>query len=312
MLSAAMNNAAGNGPLPEYRNDIFEQASVLHQNANVLQDVARHVSMTDNRRVVLNAGYLNHKQSVARGLGYNADTFMITGVVNGFVVDTPNGGICSLALAAAYADTSAKHKGKCSISGNKFKEKTFLVGPCITYKLSMLEVDASLLYGYTKYDALRAFGFVGVWVDAHNSSYKGDSLHGKLMVSYTIPYSSFVVQPQVGIANDHITQKGHKFRSDDAALDVKRQKLDFLTVFTGVRVSTDTLMNGRLKPYVFIGFTQDVHRHADVAKKVKASYGPVSAPINAVSYPGKRWHLMTSAGIEFMATDAISVDVSYH
>lgn len=190
MLSAAMNNAAGNGPLPEYRNDIFEQASVLHQNANVLQDVARHVSMTDNRRVVLNAG--------------------------------------------------------------------------------------------------------------------------KLMVSYTIPYSSFVVQPQVGIANDHITQKGHKFRSDDAALDVKRQKLDFLTVFTGVRVSTDTLMNGRLKPYVFIGFTQDVHRHADVAKKVKASYGPVSAPINAVSYPGKRWHLMTSAGIEFMATDAISVDVSYH
>ncbi len=292
----------------EYRDDIFEQVSVLRQNVRALQNIARNIGATDTYSVMLNAGYLNHKQSIARGLGYNADTFMITGIASSAAIGTPNGGVCSLALAVAYADTLAKYKGSYSASGNKFKEKTFLVGPCATYKSGALEIDASLMYGHTKYRSSRLLP-IGNNVRMNTS---GNSLHGQVVASYTIPYSGLIIQPQVGINYDHVTQKGHQFRNNGAVLDVKNRKLDFLSAFAGVRIDMLTFSEEEMKPYVFIGFAQDIRRHNNVAKKANITGGQNAGPVDVISYPGSRGHLMTSVGVEFQLFDNAGIDVSYH
>ncbi|MDE6431944.1 MAG: autotransporter outer membrane beta-barrel domain-containing protein, partial [Opitutales bacterium] len=296
------------------RNDVFEQTNILRQNANIVLSLIEKFNSTDNRRVIVDAGYLNHKQSVARGLGYSADAFIITGVLNSGSICTLNDGALSLALAASYSDTSADYKGDCAKHGNKFKEKTFLVGPCITYKSEKLRVDASLLYGHTKYNVSRSFpqGAPAVWSNARNSSYNGNSLHGQILMSYILPYSSFSIQPQVGLQYDHITQKAHKLWDGTQDLAIKHQKLDFLNIFAGVRASMDSqLMGGHLKPYVFVGIGKDVHTHSDIAKTA-STVGNNPQTINLVSYRGNRGYLMTSAGVEWSVSDEINVDVAYH
>ncbi len=170
-----------------------------------------------------------------------------------------------------------------------------------------VDVRLGTLFGGTGTNITRSILFPG-FVQQVRSNASGDVVQGFGEIGYRIPVSLGLLEPVFGGAAIHIDQGGFTEQGAGAALRGVARGYDLETTTLGVR--------GEFAPFgdlaiVGRGFLGWRHAFGDVNPTALLAFTAGSTPFAVAGAPLDRDALVSEAGLDYRATSAITLGVSY-
>jgi outer membrane autotransporter protein len=162
-------------------------------------------------------------------------------------------------------------------------------------------------YAWNDIDVSRTIGFPG-FADGTHASYDGWTALAFAELGYEVDMGSVQSEPFVGVSLLRLHADGFQEEGGPAALTGYAQDQDLSTTIVGVRVEAGLREDLPLTVRGLLGWR---HSYGDVAPEMQLAFAGGESPFTVQGTPVDRDALVAQAGLDWQASDAISLGIAY-
>jgi uncharacterized protein YhjY with autotransporter beta-barrel domain len=300
-----------------FRNPFFENTGVVRENTDAVSNtIIKRIDGILNKpspkkkRAWMNGGYLNHCQKEMKGLGYDADTFLLS-------IGAGYKGSNSLSfldryiigIFSSYANTFVDYGGSESLKGDKTKQDSLVFGYYSGYGIKRWTGFSSSLISITKHKnslSMHSGNDLYSQLEKINAcTFCGHSTRTDIGLSYKYPFKQLIIEPMAFLKYGSAAQKKHS----NGTLSLPKQKSEYLQSIVGIRLEMPVEIRlYKINPHFFIGFARDMHRHNNIPTAVN---DPQGNQVHQTLFERDRNSMMTEVGLSMLIKDTMDADISY-
>ena len=170
-----------------------------------------------------------------------------------------------------------------------------------------VDIRLGAAYGGTATNTHRVVAFPG-FNEAERSSYGGDTAQAFGEIGYRLAFGNAVVEPVLDASVTHVHQDRYREKGGDAALLGFAQDVDVESTVLGFRGEATPFAGLPIVARLFLGWQ---HAYGDVNPAATVAFAAGASAFQTYGAPVDRNTAVAEAGLDWRATNALTLGVSY-